>query len=177
MRAGVLAIVAFAAMEPITAFTHRFVMHRFGLVLHRSHHRPTHRGWQRNDMFPLLFAGVVCTGLWLGFHHPALADLVPIGTGITTYGAAYAVVHDVYIHRRLRWFGDTRIPVLERLAAAHAVHHRTGGPPFGMLVPIVRHAPSRAFAHEPSPSDAERTNAILGRHARGSRPSQVPDAP
>ena len=46
MRAVVLAVVAFAAMEPVTAATHRFVMHGVGMALHRSHHRRTHRGWE-----------------------------------------------------------------------------------------------------------------------------------
>jgi beta-carotene 3-hydroxylase len=104
---------------------------------HRSHHRPIHRGVERNDLFPVCFAALVCTALWLGFHHPAAAWLVPVGGGVTAYGAAYAVVHDVYIHRRVRWFGDRRVPVLERLAAAHQRHHWVGGPPYGMLVPIV----------------------------------------
>ena len=137
MRAVVLAIVAFAAMEPVTAATHRFVMHGVGIALHRSHHRRTHRGFEANDAYPVLFAAAVCVGLWLGFHTPALADLVPIGAGVTAYGAAYALVHDVCIHRRLRWFGDRRTAGLERLAAAHALHHRFGGAPYGMLVPIV----------------------------------------
>jgi beta-carotene 3-hydroxylase len=143
VREVVLAAVAFAAMEPLTAATHRFVMHGPGMVLHRSHHRRVHRGWERNDTFPLVFASLVGIGLWLGFHAPRLADLVPIGAGITAYGAAYAIVHDVYIHRRLHWFGDRRIPGLERLAAAHDVHHRFGGAPYGMLVPVVpRHVRS-----------------------------------
>ena len=137
MRAVVLAVAAFAAMEPVTAATHRFVMHGFGIGLHRSHHRRTHDGWEANDAYPVMFAAVVCVGLWVGFHAPHLADLVPIGVGITAYGAAYALVHDVYIHRRLRWFGDRHPEVLERLAAAHELHHRFGGAPFGMLVPIV----------------------------------------
>jgi beta-carotene 3-hydroxylase len=136
MRSVVLVIAAFTVMEPVTAGTHRFVMHGPGIVLHRSHHRRTHRGWERNDAFPVMFAALVCIGLWLGFHTPRLADLVPLGVGITLYGAAYALVHDVYIHRRLRCFGERRVPGLERLATAHDVHHRTGGAPFGMLVPI-----------------------------------------
>jgi beta-carotene 3-hydroxylase len=145
MRAVVLVVVAFAAMEPATAATHRFVMHGIGMALHRSHHRRTHGGWERNDAYPLMFAAVVCLGLWVGFHAPRLADLVPIGLGITAYGAAYALVHDIYIHHRLRWFGDRRPATLERrcpmalarLAAAHDLHHRFGGAPYGMLAPIV----------------------------------------
>ena len=62
---------------------------------------------------------------------------MPIGAGITLYGAAYALVHDVYIHRRVGLFGDRHVTLLDRLAAAHALHHQFGGPPFGMLVPIV----------------------------------------
>ena len=143
MRTLLLGLAAFAAMEPVTAATHRFVMHGPGMVLHRSHHRRGRRsaasstGWERNDAFPVMFAALVCVGLWLGFHSPRLVDLVPIGVGITAYGAAYALVHDVYIHRRLRWFGDRRLPGLERLADAHDLHHRYGGAPFGMLVPVV----------------------------------------
>ena len=133
----VLAVVAFAVMEPVTAATHRFVMHGVGGRLHRSHHRPSHRGPELNDAYPLLFAGVVCGALWVGFHDPRWSELVPIGVGVTAYGAAYAAVHDVYIHRRVRWFGDRRCGWIDHLAAAHAVHHRSGGPPYGMLVPIV----------------------------------------
>ncbi len=147
MRSVVLVIAAFAVMEPVTAATHRFVMHGPGLVLHRSHHRRSHRGWERNDAYPVMFAALVCVGLWLGFHTPHLAELVPIGLGVTAYGAAYAVVHDVYIHHRLRWFGGRRVRGLERLAAAHELHHRFGGAPFGMLVPIV---PRRLRAGTPS---------------------------
>ena len=132
-----LALLAFAAMEPVTAATHRFVMHGIGIRLHRSHHRRTHHGWERNDAYPLMFAAVVCAGLWVGFHAPTWSELVPIGIGVTAYGVAYAVVHDVYIHRRLRWFGDRSVGVLDRLADAHELHHRFGGAPYGMLVPIV----------------------------------------
>ena len=112
-------------------------MHGIGLRLHRSHHRRTHDGWELNDAYPVMFAAVVCIGLWVGFHEPRLAELVPIGAGVTAYGVAYALVHDVYIHRRLRWFGDRRLALLDRLAGAHALHHRFGGAPYGMLVPIV----------------------------------------
>ena len=132
-----LAVAAFAVMEPVTAATHRFVMHGIGLRLHRSHHRRAHGGWELNDAYPVMFAAVVCVGLWIGFHEPRLAELIPIGVGVTAYGIAYAIVHDVYIHRRLRWFGDRRLPVLHRLADAHELHHRYGGAPYGMLVPLV----------------------------------------
>jgi hypothetical protein len=52
MRSVVVAMVAFAAMEPITAATHRFVMHGVGRRLHRSHHAPNPHGWELNDLYP-----------------------------------------------------------------------------------------------------------------------------
>jgi beta-carotene 3-hydroxylase len=149
-----LAVAAFAVMEPVTAATHRFVMHGIGLRLHRSHHRRAHGGWELNDAYPVMFAAVVCVGLWIGFHEPRLAELIPIGVGVTAYGIAYAIVHDVYIHRRLRWFGDRRLPVLHRLADAHELHHRYGGAPYGMLVPLV---PARVRARS---RPGERVEAV-----------------
>jgi len=149
MRSLAVTLVAFAAMEPVTAATHRFVMHGIGERLHRSHHRRTLGRWEANDAYPVLFAGLVCVGLWVGFNEPGWSGLVPAGVGVTAYGAAYAVVHDVYIHRRLRWFSDRRLPALDRLADAHALHHRYGGAPYGMLVPIVPGALRRRAASRP----------------------------
>ena len=157
VRSLLLALAAFAVMEPVTAATHRFVMHGVGFALHRSHHHGDHRRWEANDAFPLMFAAVVCAGLWIGFHDARLADLIPIGTGITAYGAAYALVHDVYIHGRMRWFQPAggpirRVPLLDRLASAHALHHRHDGAPYGMLVPII---PARARGRTRSVSCAD----------------------
>ena len=104
-----------------------------------------------------MFAALVCIGLWLGFHAPRLAELVPIGVGITAYGAAYALVHDVYIHRRLRWFGDRRVP---RPRAARRRPRRA---------PPLRRGAVRD-------ARAGRAAARVRVSASGSRPSHVPDA-
>lgn len=132
-----IAVAAFVVMEPVTAATHRWVMHGFGEFLHRSHHHPRPTRWQRNDWYPVGFAAVVMLGMWAGFNVGNLGALVPVGVGITAYGATYALVHDVYIHQRIGWFGNRRIGVLDRLADAHRIHHLYNGAPFGMLVPIV----------------------------------------
>ena len=138
LLAVLVAVVAFVVMEPVTALTNRFVMHGIGRSLHRSHHEPHGSGLERNDWFPVMFAAVVMVGMWVGFNVDGLAALVPIGIGVTLYGAAYALVHDGWIHRRVAWFGGRRIDVLDRLADAHMIHHRDNGAPYGMLVPIVR---------------------------------------
>lgn len=137
MRSVLIALAAFAVMEPVTALTHRFVMHGAGMVLHRSHHRRTRQRWEANDWFPVAFAAIVMGGLAVGFNVAGAGWLVPVGVGVTLYGAVYGVVHDLYIHRRFGIFGDRRIAVLERLADAHAVHHARGAAPYGMLVPVL----------------------------------------
>ena len=79
---------------------------------------------------------VVMLGFAVGFNVAGFAALVPAGIGVTLYGLTYALVHDVYIHRRLALFGDRSVPGLERLAAAHRVHHERNAAPYGMLLPV-----------------------------------------
>jgi beta-carotene 3-hydroxylase len=135
---GFLVVGSFVAMEPITAATHRWVMHGIGRFFHDSHHRPGRtRRWERNDWFPVFFAAIVLFGLWLGFNGDGLGALVPVAIGVTAYGATYALVHDGYIHRRLDPFGDRGNALLDHLAEAHRIHHLYNAAPYGMLAPIV----------------------------------------
>lgn len=141
MVALLVALAAFAAMEPVTAATHRFVMHGSGWGLHRSHHVTSGPGgWEANDVFPVVFAALVCLGFGAGFNVDGLGLLVPIGVGVTAYGAAYGFVHDIAIHERLGWRPPMFRTALDRLAAAHRIHHRHGGAPYGMLLPVVPRA-------------------------------------
>lgn len=132
-----IAVLAFVVMEPVTAATHRWVMHGVGEFLHRSHHRRSEARFEANDWYPVAFAALVNLGFFAGFNWEGFGSLVPVGVGVTAYGFAYAVVHDVYIHRRFGWFGDRRIAVFERLADAHRIHHLYNAAPYGMLVPVV----------------------------------------
>ncbi|MFN3256122.1 MAG: sterol desaturase family protein [Ilumatobacter sp.] len=132
-----IAIVAFVLMEPLTAATHRWVMHGIGEFLHRSHHRPRRARWEANDWYPVMFAAIVNLGFVAGFNWDGFGALVPVGVGVTAYGACYALVHDVYIHGRLGWFANRRIAVFDRLADAHRIHHLYNAAPYGMLAPVV----------------------------------------
>lgn len=134
---AVLALLAFILMEPITAAVHRWIMHGLLESLHRSHHQRASGVLERNDWFPVMFAAIVVTGLALGFNVDSFWALVPVGVGVTVYGVCYALVHDVYIHRRLGGLGGLRIAVLDRLADAHRIHHLYGEAPYGMLLPVV----------------------------------------
>ena len=137
-----VAVAAFVAMEPVTAATHRWVMHGIGERLHRSHHRspsadrPPSR-FETNDWYPVIFAALVNVGFYAGLNWDGFAGLVPVGVGVTAYGMSYALVHDVYIHGRLGSFAQGRIAAFDRLADAHRIHHLYNEAPYGMLVPIV----------------------------------------
>jgi beta-carotene 3-hydroxylase len=162
MRFGVLSaalfLASFVAMEGVTYLVHRFVMHGAGFVLHIDHHRVRKVGsrLERNDLYPVMFASVVCTAFAVGFNVQRFAWLVPVCLGVTAYGAAYAFVHDVAIHGRLGRSRALRSRTLQMLADAHALHHRFNGEPYGMLFPVV-------------PAELRQRAA-----ASGSRPSQLP---
>lgn len=134
MSTVIITVVAAMAMEPIAALTHRALMHRpLGWRWHRSHHRGRRGRVERNDLFPVVFASVTIGAMAAGGPFVRAA-----GVGIALYGLAYAVVHDVCVHGRLTGGRPVLpIPWLRKVAAAHAVHHRTGRAPYGFLVPIV----------------------------------------
>lgn len=137
MTEVLVAAAALVLMEPVTALVHRFVMHGFGMGWHRSHHEPPRRALEANDLFPVVFAAATIVLLAVGVsvsRAPSL--LVPIGIGVTAYGAAYLLVHDVVIHRRIAFL---HVPdaLLRPWREAHNVHHLFARAPYGFLAPIV----------------------------------------
>ena len=65
---------------------------------------------------------------WAGF---------PMAAGIFTYGVAYFLVHDIFIHQRFKIFRNTNNRYAKGLRRAHKMHHKNihkeGGECFGML--------------------------------------------
>lgn len=160
-----LAIGAFAAMEGVSYLAHRLVMHGAGMVWHRSHHVPTGSRFERNDLFPLCFSTVGVALFALATMGPAIVPLLWVGIGVTAYGATYLFVHEVYIHRRL----PVRLPALgylEWLRTAHRVHHRFGGEPYGMLLPLVSRSSRDRAADDPGAVDPLARDARPARAAR-----------
>ena len=156
LDALIVGAVAFVVMEPLTYAAHRWLMHGVGWVWHRSHHRRRAEpsGWvqrfEANDWFPVVFAAATVALMAVGSAAHPLHWLMPLGVGVTAYGATYAFVHDLYIHGRF-----VTLPVLrplEYLREAHALHHRFGGEPYGMLCPIV---PAQLRARAGAPQRGE----------------------
>jgi beta-carotene 3-hydroxylase len=135
VRALVLVVGSFVAMEAVSYAAHRWVMHGFAMAWHRSHHLPPRGPLERNDLFPVCFSVVgvlLFAGASLG-----LDALWWVGVGVTAYGACYLFVHDVYIHRRLP-APVPPLPYLEWLRTSHRAHHASGAEPYGMLLPLRR---------------------------------------
>ena len=130
-------ILSFFGMEFMAWFTHKFVMHGFMWKFHRDHHQVEEGFFERNDVFFMIYAIpsllLIMLGSMNGYWIP-----VWIGFGIALYGLAYFLVHDVYIHRRLKWFRDVDHPYFYAIRKAHKVHHKhlgkEHGECFGMLI-------------------------------------------
>jgi beta-carotene 3-hydroxylase len=142
-----VAVLAFLVMEPVTYLTHRFVMHGLAERIHRSHHVPSQGRWEANDAFPVVFSAAAMVATLAAYQGWTSRLVLAAVVGVGLYGLLYALVHDVYIHRRLARSAPAaghvapgrsrRHPWLERLAAAHRVHHLYNGEPYGMLLPVV----------------------------------------
>ena len=141
-----LVVGAFVGMEGVSYAAHRWVMHRFAMGWHRSHHLPPRSRFERNDLFPVCFSAVGVLLFALGSL--GLDAVWWVGLGVTAYGASYLFVHEVYIHHRLP-IRVPRLRYLEWLRDSHRIHHQTGAEPYGMLLPVVRAAAPRRTTTDP----------------------------
>lgn len=128
----------FLGMEAVAWLTHKYVMHGLLWVLHEDHHKKNPTSFfEKNDYFFLIFAipGIIC--LALGSFTP-LSWLLYIGIGITIYGFAYFMVHDIFIHQRFKLFRNSDNFYFRAIRRAHKMHHKhlgkEDGECFGMLL-------------------------------------------
>ena len=137
-----IVLITFFIMEGITWLTHKYVMHGLLWNLHEDHHQKNEEHFfEKNDAFFIIFAALsmICYGL--GTFVPSLSFLLFIGIGITLYGFAYFMVHDIFIHQRFKFFTRTDNFYFRALRKAHKMHHKhlykEDGECFGMLwVPV-----------------------------------------
>ena len=124
-------------MEFMAWFTHKYVMHGFLWSLHKDHHHKDHKSWfERNDAFFIFYAVVSMTCFYFWSYEGFWAGL-PIGLGIMAYGATYFIVHDIFIHRRIKIFSKPNNAYLKAVLFEHRKHHvselKEDGEYFGML--------------------------------------------
>ncbi len=135
-------LMTFLGMEGIAWFTHKYIMHGLLWVLHKDHHvKPRdHSVMEKNDSFFLVFA-IPSMALFALWQFRDLNWALYVASGIALYGLAYFLVHDIFIHQRLKLFRNSNSVYLTAIRRAHKMHHKHitkyDGESFGMLfVPL-----------------------------------------
>lgn len=135
-----IVVLTFFVMEFMAWFMHKYIMHGFMWYFHEDHHQPIPKMFgffERNDVFFLIFAVPSWLCIMLGMMVQNYVA-VSIGAGIAVYGVAYFLVHEVFIHQRLKWFKHSDNVYLRAIRKAHKVHHKhlgkEDGECFGMLI-------------------------------------------
>lgn len=133
----VLLVGTFLGMEGVAWFTHKYVMHGLLWNLHEDHHKKNPTSFfEKNDYFFLIFAipGIICLAFGI---YSSYTSLLFVGLGITIYGFAYFMVHDIFIHQRFKVLRNTDNFYFRAIRRAHKMHHKhlekEDGECFGML--------------------------------------------
>jgi len=120
---SLIAIGTFLLWEFVAWFTHKYIMHGFLWVWHKSHHTVHDEALERNDLFALVFS---IPSIFL-FYYFSLVTYNPyilaVAVGIFCYGLFYFIFHDIIVHQRISWRPSRRSRYLQRMINAHYVHH------------------------------------------------------
>lgn len=134
-------LIGLTGMEGVAWFTHKYIMHGPLWVLHRDHHEPHEGKMERNDWFALFFASPAVLLMVLGGGPSTFWFW--LGAGITGYGIAYVVFHDIIVHRRIKVTYKPAGRYMKRIIRAHKVHHKSLGrenaEAFGFLFALPRY--------------------------------------
>eukprot|EP00249_Psilotum_nudum_P006950 c20187_g1_i1 orf=602-1600(-) len=133
-----LAVGAVVGMEFWARWAHRALWHGSLWNMHKSHHLPRDGPFELNDVFAIINAVPAMLLLAYGFFHKGFVPGLCFGTGlgITVFGMAYMFVHDGLVHRRFPVGPIANVPHLQKVAAAHQLHHadKFNGVPFGLFL-------------------------------------------
>jgi beta-carotene 3-hydroxylase len=144
---ALITIGTFLFWEFVAWFTHKYVMHGFLWIWHRSHHTVHNHALEQNDWFAVVFS-LPSIGL---FYYASLVSynpyLLAVGLGILCYGLFYLVFHDIIVHQRIKWRPSKRSHYLQRMIHAHYIHHskhtKEGCEAFGFLYAPKKYEPTQ----------------------------------
>ncbi len=129
-------LATFVGMEACAWLTHRYLMHGPLWFIHKTHHRPRRGVFELNDLFGVFFGIIAAPLFYFGWQGEPVS--LGIALGMTAYGIAYFLVHDVLVHRRVSHRFVPASGYLRRVHQAHHMHHavreRDGAVSFGFLV-------------------------------------------
>ena len=133
---GIVA-ATFLGMEIASYILHRYVFHGLLWKIHVTHHTANHGLFELNDVFSLGFAGAAMWLIFLGANDPLGDYRFAIGIGITIYGVAYFIIHDLFTHRRFYPFKSEN-RAMQTIRRAHQRHHQSsekdGFEPYGLFL-------------------------------------------
>jgi beta-carotene 3-hydroxylase len=121
--AVVFVFLGFVLMEVFGWAIHKYLMHGPLWSIHKTHHQPSKYFFELNDLFSLLFGSIAVGLIVLGVEQ--LDYRFWMGAGISLYGILYFFLHDVLIHKRVKWFERPKNAFLKGIFRAHQAHHRT----------------------------------------------------
>ena len=140
---SLIVLATFVFMEGFAWFTHKHIMHGVMWNWHESHHVHHKSWWEINDLFGIIFGIVATVLVVVGAEIESLRFLLYVGLGVTLYGVAYFVFHDVIVHRRIKIKFKTTNRYLLRIMQAHYAHHkvheRDGAEAFGFLYALKKY--------------------------------------
>lgn len=116
-------LLGFGMMELFGWAIHKYIMHGPLWMIHKTHHQPSKHSFELNDLFSLLFGSIAVALIFIGIEE--LDYRFWMGLGITLYGFLYFLLHDVMIHRRMKWLEKPKNTFLRGIFKAHQAHHRT----------------------------------------------------
>ncbi|WP_262503182.1 sterol desaturase family protein [Pedobacter yonginense] len=130
----IIVLLTIVLMECVSWLIHKYLFHGPLWFLHKTHHQKSDSFFEWNDVFAFLFAGI---SVYLMFIDRAnFGYKFFIGLGITVYGMIYFIVHDWFVHRRLKTFKSNNT-YLQAVRKAHKIHHKNrgkdNGRAFGLL--------------------------------------------
>ncbi|MBN3521288.1 sterol desaturase family protein [Algoriphagus lutimaris] len=123
MEAIVFTLVGFGLMELSGWAIHKYLMHGPLWMIHKTHHQPSKFAFELNDLFSVLFGSIAIVLIIVGLKE--FDYRFWMGVGISLYGFLYFILHDILIHRRIKWFQKPKSKFLKALFRAHQAHHRT----------------------------------------------------
>lgn len=133
-----LAVGATVGMEAWARWAHRALWHSSLWSMHESHHRTREGPFELNDVCAITNAVPAISLLSYGFFNKGFVPGLCFGAGlgITVFGMAYMFVHDGLVHRRFPVGPIANVPYLQRVVAAHQLHHadKYNGVPYGLFL-------------------------------------------
>lgn len=142
---SLIAFTTFLFWELVAWFSHKYIMHGFLWVWHKSHHTVHNHAFERNDWFGVVFSipsiGLFYYGTTVSYNPYVLS----VALGILCYGLFYFIFHDVIVHQRVKWRPLHQSKYLKRMIHAHYVHHskhsKNGCEAFGFLFAPKKYEP------------------------------------